>query len=185
MENFTRIAERMEVQPALRELATQPDLWKLLTARQDTPGSPHHDTECIVLRGPKTVTIESVFSDVEADWLPYIAALPELHAAVSKCVAQLGAVTKLGRVMVVNLKAGGAIDEHRDEGAYAEHYERFHLVLSSAPGNWFECGSTTRYLQPGELWQFNHRKLHRVKNCSAEDRIHIIIDARREPAQEK
>lgn len=185
MENFKLIAQGVDVQPALAELAAHPDLWKVFTARQGTPGSPHHDTECIVLRGPREVTKDAVFNDLAAHWLPYLAFTPALHRAVSQCVACLGDVARLGRVMVVNLKAGGRIDRHADEGAYAEHYERFHLVLQSAPGNLFACGGGVIHMQPGELWQFDHRKGHEVANHSSEGRIHIIIDARREPAQEQ
>src|SRR5437763_4661547 len=83
MENFKLLARGIDVQRALAELAQHAALWKLFTARQDTPGSAHHDTECIVLRGPREVTTESVFNDLGAHWLPYLDAVPELPRAVS------------------------------------------------------------------------------------------------------
>jgi len=183
MHNFELISKHFRVQPALDELATHPDLWKLFTARQETPGTAHHDTECIVMRGPKTITQESVFNDIEAEWLPYAAGLPALMLAISSACLALGHVTKLGRVMVVNLKPNGHIDPHIDEGAYAAYYERFHLVLQSERGNWFHCGREAIHMQPGEFWKFNHHEQHEVHNLSTDNRIHIIIDAQR--GQEK
>lgn len=178
MRNFQLIAKGLDAQPALAELAAHPELWRIFTGRQDTPGSAHHDTECIVLRGPKTISIESVFNDLDANWLSYVGALPELMALVVKAGNALGDIKQLGRVMVVNLKPGGRIDAHSDTGAYAEHYDRFHLVLDSKPGNWFYCGAEAVYMKPGELWKFDHHTEHQVANLSASGRIHIIIDAR-------
>jgi hypothetical protein len=178
MRNFQRVARGFDVQPALAELVANPDLWAIFTARQDTPGSAHHDTECIVLRGPKTISHESVFNDLDADWLAYAYALPALRAIIALAGAKLGDIEQLGRVMVVNLKPGGRIDPHVDEGAYAAHYDRFHLVLQSRPGNWFYCGDEAVAMQPGELWKFDHHTEHKVANLSEQGRIHIIIDAR-------
>lgn len=187
MRNFQLIARGVDVRPALAGLAARPELWRIFTGRQDTPGSAHHDTECIVLRGPATITMEAVFNDLNAHWLDYdgiLPALSEVLALTIAAVGKLGDVEQLGRVMVVNLKPGGRIDPHADEGAYAEHYERFHLALASEPGNWFYCGDEAVYMKPGELWKFDHHTEHQVANLSDQGRIHIIIDARRKPAQE-
>jgi len=178
MRNFQLVAQGLDVQPALAELAARPELWRIFTARQETPGSAHHDTECIVLRGPKTISIESVFNDLDAEWLAYASALPAMRDLIALAGARLGPVEQLGRVMVVNLKAGGHIDPHIDEGAYAAHYDRFHLVLQSAPGNLFQCGDEAVHMREGELWKFDHHTEHQVANGSEQGRIHIIIDAR-------
>ena len=69
------------------------------------------------------------------------------------------------------------IDPHEDTGRYAKAYSRFHLVLTSAPGNTFTCDNQTVHMQPGELWWFNHRGEHSVRNDSDTDRIHLIFDA--------
>lgn len=178
MRNFQLVAQGLAVQPALAELAMRPELWRLFTARQDTPGSAHHDTECIVLRGPKTISIESVFNDLDAQWLAYAHTLRAVRDLIALAGSRLGPIAQLGRVMVVNLKPGGHIDPHVDEGAYAAHYDRFHLVLRSAEGNQFRCGDETVHMREGELWKFDHRTEHQVANLSEHGRIHIIIDAR-------
>lgn len=185
MYNFQLLADGFNVQSAIAELAAKADMFKLFTGRQDTPGSAHHDTECIILRGPATITMEAVFNDTQAHWYPLHEQLPEVAALTYKALDKLSPMSELGRIMVVNLTAGGSIDEHCDEGAYAAHYERFHLVLTSKPGNVFHCGRESIHMKPGELWQFDHHQLHSVENASDEDRIHIIIDARRQSGQEQ
>ena len=176
--NFQRVQAGLHVNAAVDELAANPGLWELFTLRQTAPGTPHQDTETIVLRGPKSITNESVFNDLEADWLPYVGALGAVSGVVIDALEALGPIDGLGRVMVVKLKPGGKITPHVDEGAYAAHYDRFHLVLDSQPGNWFICGAESIVMHTGELWQFNHHLQHSAANLSQSDRIHIIIDAR-------
>ena len=153
-------------------------MWDEFTARQDTPGSAHHATRCIVLRGPDTENLdkEAVFGCLESVDLPTIERLPAVRE-LCRLACQLLRVRTLGRVMMVELPASAAIDRHRDEGAYAEHFDRFHLPLVSEPGNVFTCGDETIHMAPGELWQFNHRIEHEVANNSSAPRIHLIIDA--------
>lgn len=159
-------------------LAHSTPLWDEFTARQETPGSAHHATRCIVLRGPDTENLdhEAVFNCLESVDLPTIERTP---ATVDLCAAACRAlrVKQLGRVMLVELPPGASIDRHRDEGAYADHFERFHLALISSPGNLFTCGGETIHMAPGELWKFNHRIEHEVVNHSDTPRVHLIIDA--------
>lgn len=155
-----------------------PGMWDEFTARQDTPGSAHHATRCIVLRGPDTHNLdkEAVFGCLESIDLPTIERLPAVRE-LCRMACQLLRVRQLGRVMLVELPAGASIDRHQDEGAYAQHFDRFHLPLVSDPGNTFTCGAETIHMAPGELWQFNHRIEHEVANNSSAARIHLIIDA--------
>lgn len=172
---------RLDVAEAAAQALASP-LWDQFTARQDTPGSAHHDTRCIVLRGPDVpngaqMTAEIVFNKLESrDWVHNCKSLP----AVAKLCGQATQMLRyhqLGRVMLVDLPAGGKIDRHFDDGAYAEHYDRFHVPLVSDTGNVFTCGDEQLHMQPGELWQFNHRINHEVVNNSTTSRVHLIIDA--------
>jgi quercetin dioxygenase-like cupin family protein len=172
MEAGTYVAEA-----ALQE-AVASDLWDVFTARQDAPGSPHHDTRTIVLRGPvgDMLTNDVIFNELEAVDTNAVEHLPAV-AALCRAACDRLQVKELGRVMLVELAPGGHIDRHFDDGAYAAYYERFHLVLQSDVGNTFTCGTETIHMQPGELWQFDHRTEHEVRNASARPRIHLIIDA--------
>lgn len=175
--NFERIDQGVDVAPLLAAINLQPDLWDEITIRQTYPGSAHHDTSCIFLRGPYAFTFAEYMGNTKAYDYPVMDALmPVIHNVMRPILIDLG-VTELGYVLVVRLKAGGEIDPHIDEGAYADHYERFHLVLTSEPGNEFTVADQTVHMAPGDLWWFNHKRLHSVVNGSAHERIHVIFDA--------
>jgi Aspartyl/Asparaginyl beta-hydroxylase len=77
--------------------------------------------------------------------------------------------------MLVRLKAGGAITPHVDEGAYAQHYARFHLPIDSTAACRFFCGDESVHMAPGEFWWFDHQREHSVVN-DGPDRVHLILD---------
>jgi aspartyl/asparaginyl beta-hydroxylase (cupin superfamily) len=174
--NFRRIAVGLNVAPLLDALAVYPEHWNALTFRQTFPGSAHHDTQSIYLTYCERIDVESVFNDLRAVSYPALADLPEAADLINDALHLVGA-RSAGRVMLVDLKAGGRITPHIDEGAYADHYERFHLVITSEAGNVFECGGDTAHMKPGELWWFNHKRLHSVSNYSDTPRLHLIVDA--------
>ena len=177
MKNFKLIASDLDVAASLAEIAAQPEMWKEITLRQSFPGSVHHDTEAIHLRVPTETTPEAILESLQSlDNVPTLQRLPATCALVAGAL-KAADMRQLGRVMVVNLKAGGAIDPHIDGGAYAAHFDRFHMVLTSADGNIFHCGDESVHMRAGEFWCFNHHIEHHVLNRSSEDRLHIIIDA--------
>lgn len=172
-----RLCGSFDVTAAADE-ALSSDLWDAFTARQDTPGSPHHDTRTIVLRGPAANewTHDVIFNLLASEDTGAVAHLPAVVQLCRDACERLG-VKDLGRVMLVELKPDGHIDSHFDEGGYADYYKRFHLVLQSDPGNTFTNGPETIHMAPGQLWQFTHQLEHEVHNNSSRPRIHLIIDA--------
>lgn len=177
MPNFERLMTDLDVGPMLDALDARPKLWHEITARQDAQGSPHRDTECIWLRGPRELTLDSVFNELRAvDYLSMHELAQVVYPLVAPILRQLGS-TVLGRVMIAKLKPGGHIDLHEDQGHYARSFSRFHLVLKSEPGNEFTCDDETVHMAQGELWWFNHRGEHQVRNDSHEPRTHLIFDA--------
>lgn len=181
MQNLIRIAHGLPVLPLLKAVEAQPSLWGDITARQDHPLSPHRDTEAIFLRWCAGRDAVSVFTDQHTVEYP---AFHQLHRQtwplLDAIYANVGGL-ELGRAMIVNLKPGGSITPHADEGAYADRFERFHLPLCSGPDNFFhvdadEGPTETVHMRPGELWWFDHKRTHWVANCSAQPRIHLIVD---------
>ncbi|MGH2517808.1 MAG: aspartyl/asparaginyl beta-hydroxylase domain-containing protein [Ktedonobacterales bacterium] len=170
---------------ALAEIETNADLWGRHTLRQTYPESAHHDTETIYLRWAPEWTPESIFESTDAvDYPDEIKRLPTvtnlLHDAV---LAILNAYPKqsgitTARMIITRLKPGGRIDEHSDQGLYAQTFKRFHVPLLSREGNLFACEWESVYMPPGGVWWFNHRRPHSVRNDSAEPRIHLILDAK-------
>lgn len=159
------------------EIDAHTELWSQITARQTTPGSPHHDTESIFLRWAADQSVEAAFTEIRAVDYPALAMLPECSRIMKVLVQQVLGAVEFGRAMLINLKAGGHIDPHVDEGSYADHYSRFHLVMASDPGNEFRCGNESAFMLPGQLWQFDHKLEHEVWNRSARRRIHLVFDA--------
>ena len=172
MKYFKRIAAGLDPAGAIAELSRSPELWSLITARQEYEGSAHRDTETIVLRGP--TTLEGLFDNLEVVDFDYFVRLYEIQHLL-QCALQSLKWRELGRIMIVRLKAGGEITPHTDQGAYARYYARFHLALESSPGCRFRCGPEEIYMAPGELWWFNHQVEHSVVN-NGPDRTHIIVD---------
>lgn len=183
MSNFKRLLTGLPVEPLLDQLAHHPALWDALTIRQDFEGSPHKNTRCIVLNGPRTLDPLAAMSDTTA--VPYMPAWGLLSGAASPLLAALcetigvDNAADVGRVMLVELAAGGEIAPHRDEGAYAKAFSRFHICLSGASR--FSCGQSSEtwwsIVQPGTAWWFNHRETHAVSNIGGGPRVHLIVDA--------
>lgn len=151
--------------------------WQEITIRQAFPGSAHHATQAIYLRGPRSFLDPFGIESVDYPLLQYY--VTQLMPVI-RPLLKLIEYSDLGRVMLVKLPAGKTLDLHCDEGAYAEHYQRFHVALS---GN-AECsltvyddGVTKHHADDGDAFWFNHRKQHTASNLGDSDRVHLIVDA--------
>jgi len=176
---FERIAEGLHVQPLLDKLAQHPGLWGQITTRQDTPGSPHKDTQCIFLRWPADQSIWAAFHDLTSEDYP---AAKVLAPAVSDLVWDVVVNRlplpggQLGRVILTKLKPGGVITPHFDQGPYADKYDRFHVVLSAGEGNVITVGGQDFTPSSGDLFWFYHKLVHSYRNESDQPRLHLILD---------
>lgn len=173
--NFTQVLRGLDVSMAGAELARQPELWEQFTTRQTYPGSAHHDTQCIVMRGPHVQSKVNVFDDIEAVAWDAMELLPECAQLALRLILAVDACA-LGRILVTRLKPQGAIDPHTDQGAYAQCYARFHIPIDSGEGNLFTCDGESITMQPGSAWWFNHQRPHHVINASSAWRTHLIVD---------
>lgn len=175
--NFIKLASGLDVQPLLDLIDAQPDLWREIEARQNSMNSPHRDTECIFARGPYKMTRFHVQFDLGAYDYPCMEYLkPGLMPVMSPILRGLE-VDELGRVLIVKLKPGGHVSAHDDQGTYADHFARFHIVLSSNPGCTQSCGGQEQAFEVGDAWWFDHKKVHTADNTGDTDRVHIIFDA--------
>ena len=176
--NFERLATGIDVSPLIAVLDENPDLWKQITARQDLPGGSHADTECIFVRGPDELTIESYFYSTSANDYPAMAVLGEALIPIMRPIlTDVLGVTELGRVLIVKLQPGGHVGEHIDECMYADHYSRFHIALTGEPGSTLTADGEVQHFAPGEAWWFDHKSMHSADNKADTPRIHIIFDA--------
>lgn len=186
MKNFMRISAGLDINPLLLAIKRRPDLWKEDTYLRDYPQGPFAQIESIMLRFPIKSVCEteeelknhlSKYDQHESvDYPPY-KLLPEARSIVMNVFHYVGG-ERLGRVMINKIAPGGVIYPHADTPAHADYYSRFHVVLQSQPGVMFRAGSEKVFMAPGEVWWFDNKQEHEVINNSADDRIHMILDAR-------
>lgn len=173
--NFDFVA-KLDVSKAAKELAiNSAPYWDAFTTRQAFTGSPHVDTKCIPIRGALSF-LDSYKPTAKRSITPYGRWFPHTRALVNEALKGLP-VTSVGNVLAVALKPGGFIQPHIDEGDYPTHFERFHIVVTSPPENWFKAGDEYAFPATGDVFFFNHRVTHSVGNPSeTEWRIHLIVD---------
>lgn len=196
MKNFLRLAQGVDVMPALMRVTREQHLWHADTYLRDYPQGPFGEVDSIICRfPPRTVTetqaqAEALLADPSYDQhecidLPIYGEVPEVRDLVFTLMARVRG-TRLGRVMLNRIQPGGHIFRHADTPAHANYWQRHHIVLQSAPGVVFHAGEEQVYMAPGEVWWFNNGKAHvdgsipehEVINNSAVERIHLIVDVR-------
>lgn len=186
MRNFLKIGQGTDVMPLLAAIARKPELWREDTYLRDYPQGPFGQVDSIILRFPKKIVAAT---EVEAEKhltgadehesldTPSYGLLPEARPLIMGLMSYVGG-TRLGRVIINRIAPGGVIFPHSDTPSHAEYYERHHIVLQSLPGVDFRCENEHAYMASGETWWFNNALEHEVKNNSATDRIHLIVDIR-------
>lgn len=186
MRNFLRIADGLDVAPALHAIQRQPDLWNADAIRTTFPGSPHSEVDDILLRfeeidcAPDDPDLAAKLERAPRTWRPAWQRLPEVRGVILNLMHRVAAY-ELARVMVTRLRPGGRIAAHADtKGAYANLPDigRYHIVLQGLPGSLFAADGETVNMRTGELWWFNAHATHEVVNNSADDRIHLLVDLR-------
>ena len=84
----------------------------------------------------------------------------------------------MGHVRVTNLRGGAEIIPHVGIGQYCAIRDRYHLVINAEAGTEFTAGDETVVMRENELWWFDNKKIHSVKNLGPSPRTHLIFDVR-------
>lgn len=176
--NFKRLGEGLPVGPLMKALAAQPHLFEDIPAnfRNTYPGSAHQDSRSILLRWCYPFNEWTALHDLHAVDYPACYWLTNEASPLVQWLSGVLNTNEIGRVMVNALLPNGVISTHVDEGAYADHYDRFHIVLRGGYSP-FQCGNEIVSMQTGEAWWFDHRQEHSVVNNDAVERVHLIVDA--------
>lgn len=189
MKNFLQIASNAAVLPlmlAIHRHEKSSKIWKEDTYLRDYPQGPFGDTESVILRFPDRSVHETEealknhlanFDQHENYDQPVFKSLPEARVLVFNLMAAVQG-ERLGRVMINKLNPGGRIFPHADTPVHAEYWDRFHIVLQSAPGSNFRAGEEWVHMRTGDIWWFDNRVEHEVLNNSDTERIHMIVDIR-------
>jgi len=167
----------VNVVPLLNAIMRDPALWNQHTLRTDHPNTAHAAVDDIWLRFNEIEDVEGVIDDTECVNYPAWWALPQARPLIFSLMAQVEG-ERLGRVLITRLAPGRKITPHVDGGAPATYYDRFHIVLNSAPGCLFRAGDETIHMGAGQVWWFDNTQEHEVINNSVDDRIHLIVDIR-------
>lgn len=180
MKNFLKIAEGVDVMPLLLSIQRQPDLWNRHTVRKTAPNTPHSQMSDIWIRYNDVSKYEetgnySSFND-EHDpiWYPAYYKLPELRPIIFGLMARVEG-ERLGGVLITKIPKGCSIEPHSDKGWHVEYYDKFYVSLKNNPGSVFYCEDEHISPNAGEVYWFDNRKEHWVKNNSDDDRITLIV----------
>lgn len=175
MKNFYRLFSEIDTRQQMMEIFAQPDLWNQFDIRTSHEQSPHSSVDDILMRFNDLSNIEDIVDDKECFNYPAMHLLPRCADIIFMLMSAVRG-ERLGRCIVAKLPPGGKIDPHVDEGAPAEYYDRYHVVLHSSPGCVFRAGNEKIVMKTGDIWWFNNRLEHEVINNSADDRICLIVD---------
>ena len=184
MNHFQLIRSGIDVGPVLNEIERHPELWNANRRRKEAPGTPHSQMSDIWVRYNDSKPFEesgdwSKFNDVHVPvWYPAWNALPSLKPIVFELMSAIGG-EMIGGILITKIPPGCGIDPHTDAGWHVEYYDKFYLQLKNSPGCVFGAshGGVIEELEPspGDIWLFDNRKLHWVRNASKEDRITCIV----------
>lgn len=85
-------------------------------------------------------------------------------------------------IRLLRLAAGSVIHEHRDPGSsYSDGFFRLHVPITTNDEVRFVVGGVRLMMKPGECWYADFGLPHSVENPGTTDRIHLVIDGRRNP----
>lgn len=159
MERFVKIAEGLDVAPALAELARQPEYWLRL--------NPDDSTYIPLLGAGDARLLETEFPEV---WR----LIDTVRAAAA---GQHGDRGVLVHCRVGCFPPGGGLPPHYD-GVDGASERRYQLALKSEPGAEITIDGESKCLKAGEAWQIDVSRMHEVSNRSGTDRIVILFDSR-------
>lgn len=179
MKNFKLIGT-IDASELLKEVNARPELWNKIPLRTTYKGTAHVDVSDIWVRYPDLTNytisnLHEIQDDSACIDYPAMHEIPCLKSFIDAVVAKAGGAG-LDRVLITNLKSGGRILPHVDEGTAAATHDRYHVVLDSDDGNTFRAGDETVSMKTGEIWFFDNKKEHEVHNNSRRGRVHLIID---------
>lgn len=175
MRNFQRLATGIVVNSLLLQLLRHTELWdRDHISLHWKKVHPEIDVSEILVRYPVGDEIDAI----QCEWKPASACLPAARdLALSVMTHARG--EQLGRVVLTRLGPGKVIYPHADTvGEYSKFYTRLHVPIKSDESVIFTCGEETTSMYPGELYWFDHSRVHSIANRGADDRINLIIDVR-------
>lgn len=158
-ENFVKIADGLEVESALAEIAKASDQWIHVNA---------DPLRFIMLVG-------GAYERQLEERLPACWRLIEQVMAI--LAADPDHKGHLHSARIGLIPPGAFMPIHMD-GIDGVSWRRYQLALQSEPGVLFTVAGEAKRFLPGEVWQFHAGRMHTVVNDSDADRITILLDTK-------
>lgn len=191
--NYCLVSENVELADSLSTFLNDESnkkLWAINTVRQKMTHALRH-TESISLRKlnetalqgliNKTIVWNQVLETKDTDILTKFKIFQQAVEWIHTSLLNAGANrVEFGRIFFSNHHASTSIDEHIDEGAYFDYYDRFHFCVTSNENNIFKIRDQECILNKGGLFWVNNHVPHSLRNNNDVDRINLIVDARLE-----
>jgi hypothetical protein len=160
MRNFRLLRSGLNLETIRAELEAS-DLWVDMDGRPNRPQT-HANTDRIQLRTNRRIPGKSYHDIHETVDLPAWNVLTRTREFVLGFLCEVGG--ELGHVRVTNLSPHAEIPAHIDVGEYCALRDRYHLVINSKQGTEFTVGDETVTMRENELWWFDNKKMHSVRN---------------------
>ncbi|MCY7296702.1 aspartyl/asparaginyl beta-hydroxylase domain-containing protein [Alteromonas sp. a30] len=87
----------------------------------------------------------------------------------------------ISRTRLMLLAPEAEVPKHFDAGYHWYRRVRIHIPVWTHPEVIFGCADQEMHMQAGEVWCFDHRQWHWVKNNASFPRIHLVIDTKGSP----
>lgn len=178
MKYFHSLRQRVDVEPLRLALARQPWLWDQQPLRREMPDTPHGGMKDIWVRynAYKNFTGDVAKFNAEHDsvWYPAWYALPELQPIVFGLMSLVRG-ERLGGILITTIPPGGEIASHVDDGWHVRYYDKYYVQVDSGPGALFWAEDTSFVPEVGEVYFFDNKVTHGVRNLGSATRTTLII----------
>jgi len=158
LDHAIRIADGLEVSPAMAELERCADHWFALCP----------ETRQIPLVGAGDSRLME--AQLPATW----GLIDEVHRIAR---LRFGGVGRIIHARIGKLRPGGQVPPHRD-GRDGVIERRYQIALQSEAGAELTVAGSAIRLRLGEAWWLDVSQLHSVRNNSRADRIVALFDTR-------
>jgi mannose-6-phosphate isomerase-like protein (cupin superfamily) len=174
LRNFKKIADGVDVQPLLDQLAAHPELWGMHGWRKKI--GVHSQMSDIWVR----------FAEREEDfhrphfgsWYPAYRTLPALEKLIFDAMAAVRA-SHLGGVLITRIPPGGKILPHIDRGWHPEFMNtKLYYVLKTNQQCVFRVEDERVTMDVGDCWQIDNTREHDVVNDGDSERMTLIVCTR-------
>lgn len=170
--NFELIKDDVDIREMYEEVNSQPDNWYFFTNRQKQVGE-HKDTMSIPLVYRDLTPGIPHWDSHLVSRRPMYVNYPKVIDFINNFCSKRG--MKPGMISIVKLFGGKEVLRHLDVGEYYLHRNRYHLNIFGTYDLYVNDEMVT--IKEGNLYRFDNKMPHWVRNNMDHDRITIIFDA--------